>query len=552
MAGGKETPRQKMIGLMYLVLLALLALQVGAEIMLKFQQLNDSLSSFVTESQGKSEGVLSNIADKVEERGNKGTEVKALNGAKQLHKESADLIKWIEDVKEELIEKTGGRNPETGAPMDMKNADIPSTLLIGVGEKNDGKAYTLKQKLDAHIDYLNKVSVDVAKAIGDDKPKKYAYIAKDGIDDPLFYDAVKKKELVEGAKLKDFAHLNFDHTPMVASMAFLTEKQSKIATYEGEILESMKQMVGAADFKFDVVLPMVKASSNTVVAGRMYEAEMFVSATSSTLSPKMTSSAGAVKMDGAVGKVAFRAGGGGYVNGVAKKSWSGTITIPKPTGGDTTMKLTTEYFVAEPVLKVSAGDIAALYRNCGNPLSVLCPALGADFKPSFGESKGGRVVNGKQKGEIIVYPTGKAFELAVSSDGTFIGKERFGVKSIPNPSVEVWPNGKRMSASEERQGLSAPPRSIKVVAIPDAGFKAALPSEARYYVTSWTATLVRGRRPAAAPMKFNSGVGDVGSLRSSAKTGDRILVEVQNVIRKNSQDQSEGVDVGLVVKNITF
>ena len=61
MAGGKETPRQKMVGLMYLVLLALLALQVGAEIMVKFLQLNNSLHEFTLDSQDKSQGLLYNI-----------------------------------------------------------------------------------------------------------------------------------------------------------------------------------------------------------------------------------------------------------------------------------------------------------------------------------------------------------------------------------------------------------------------------------------------------------------------------------------------------------
>jgi hypothetical protein len=71
MAGGKETPRQKLVGLMYLVLLALLALQVGSEIMVKFQQLNDSMQFLVKESQQKSKMILANIDEKVKERGNR-------------------------------------------------------------------------------------------------------------------------------------------------------------------------------------------------------------------------------------------------------------------------------------------------------------------------------------------------------------------------------------------------------------------------------------------------------------------------------------------------
>lgn len=550
MAGGKETPRQKLVGLMYLVLLALLALQVSSDIMNKFLQINDSLTGFVKESKIKSGDVINNISDKVTERGNKPGEVKALKEAKELHAKSEELLTWITDLKNEIIIATGGTDQgETsleGTPIGLKDGDKTSTILLGQGDRKDGAAYELKTRLDAHIKYLNQVAVSVAKAIDSENPKatKFGPLALDGKDDPLFAK-------VEGSKTKDFAHLNFDHTPMVASMAFLTEKQAKVAAYEAQILEQMKGLVGAADFKFDVVLPMVKANSNTVVAGRAYEAEMFVSATSSTLQPKMKASKGSLKMEGAVGKVKFTAGASSYKDGLSEQSWSGEITIPKPTGGDTTLKLVTKYYVAQPVLKVSAGDIAALYLNCANPLSVSCPALGAEFAPSY-KASGGSVRKGKKTGDIVVFPTGKQVVLSVSSGGQPVGKESFKVKKIPLPTIEVRPNGRKMTAAQERTGLSAPPRSISVVALPDAGFKSALPSEAKYYVTKWTATLVRGKRPVGGSMTITKTKGDISRLRSKAKTGDRILVEVKNVIRKNSLGKSEGVKVGLVVKNITF
>jgi len=84
MAGGKETPRQKMIGIMYLVLLALLALQVGAEIMVKFQQLNNSMESLVDESQKKSSDTLKGIKDKATQDGRQDI-LNALKKAELLH-----------------------------------------------------------------------------------------------------------------------------------------------------------------------------------------------------------------------------------------------------------------------------------------------------------------------------------------------------------------------------------------------------------------------------------------------------------------------------------
>jgi len=549
MAGGKETPRQKLIGLMYLVLLALLALQIGAEIMLKFQQLNDSLTNFVAETQGKSSDILSNIGEKVKERGNKPAEVKALEDANSLHAKSGELIGWIASVKKELVEITGGRDPETQVPIGMKDADKTSKLLVGAGNKK-GKAYELKTKLNDYIVYLNETSKSIAKATGG-SAKEYPKLALDGKEDPLFYDLEKKKEKVEGAKTKDFAHLNFDHTPMIASMAFLTEKQSKVAAYEAEIMAKMKTLVGAADFKFDQVLAVVKPVSQNVAAGTFYEAEMFMSATSSSILPTMTSSVGAVKMNGATGSIKFKASSASYdKDGKAKKSWTGNITIPQPTGGDTTLTIKTEYTVTKPVIQVQAASIAALYRNCGNTLNILVPALGAEYDPKF-LVKGGSQVKGKKTGEITIYPTGKQVAITVQNGGSTIGTEKFKVRSIPNPTILVMPNGKKMTASMEKQGMPAPgPRSVKMVAKSDPSFAATLPNEANYKVSKWTATLVRGRRPVGGAIPFSSTTGNLSAMRSKAKPGDRILLEVKEVVRINSKKRREKVPVGLVIRNI--
>lgn len=540
MAGGKETPRQKMIGLMYLVLLAMLALNVSADIMNKFLQVNNSLTGFVDESKAKSNDVISNITEKVKERGSKKEEVEALKQAKSLHTKSTDLLTWITDVKNELVLKTGGtkengENSTEGTPIGMKDNDVTSTLLIGQGDQNDGKAYTLKEKLDAHIDYLNKVAKSVAIAIDKKNPKPLTFpkIALNGDQDPLFAN--------EGPDIRsrDFAHLNFDHTPMVAATAFLTEKQAKIAAYEAQILEQMKGLVGAADFKFDGVVGMFRAKSETVVAGRKYEAEMFVSATSSTMAaPTMTSTAGKVTMDGSTGKISFVASAG--KESVTKKSWTGSIKMQKPDGSDTTLTVKADYFVARPVLKVSAGDIAALYLNCANKLSVSCPALGAEFDPSYVVS-GGRVKKSGKAGEITVYPNAKQVVMTVKSGGQSVGTEKFKVKKVPLPTVEIRPDGKKMTPAMVKKGMS-PPRNISIRVIAESGFASALPSESKYRATAWSVQLARGRRPVGGAKKFSGTSGSVADLKGKVNgEGYRMIVEVTGVARKKSSGGTEPI-----------
>lgn len=546
MAGGKETPRQKLIGMMYLVLLALLALQVGAEIMVKFAQLNESLSLFVGESQNKSSAILTNIKEKVAERGSRPEEVAALESAQALHTKSSELIGVIDALKKELVEKTGGYD-EDGNILGVKDTDKSSAILIGEGDKKDGKAYSLKKQLNDYIVYLNDVSKKVAKATGG-QAKVYTPLALDGKDDPIFVDQVKKKEKIEGAKTKDFAHLNFDHTPMIASLAFLTEKQAKVATYEGEILEQLKTVVGATDFKFDKVFAMVRAESKVVAAGTEYNAEMFISASSDAIVPTMKFGGRAIKVSGGIGKIKFKASGGNYdPEGKVQKSWRGAITIKKPTGsGDTTFNVVEKYIVTKPVIQVQSASVSALYKNCGNELNIQVPALGALYDPSFSAS-GAQVRKGPKKGLVTIIPSGKKVTISVNSGGTLIGTESFKVRDVPKPSVVAFAKGKPVN---QKDGMRAPgPRSIKMKAIAEKGFQEFLPKDARYRVAKWEIMLVRGKRPVAR-QNVTSETANLSSFAAQAKPGDRILIDVKKVQRATYTGSVEDVDLPTTIINI--
>jgi gliding motility-associated protein GldM len=541
MAGGKETPRQKLIGMMYLVLLALLALQMGQEILMKFQQLNQSLGLFVTESTAKNEGIVKGIEATVAKAGNKDKYVVDL--ATKLRKAAAEAIGSIDKTKQELIDKTDGMIDKDGVmvPAGMKDKDKSSAYLVGEGSQK-GAAYNVKTELDKFIVIANEVETALAKVLKREA-KPFDGLALDGKDDPLFKGNGEKKNL-------DFAHLNFDHTEMIASMAFLTERQSRVAALETELLNQIGSLVGATDFKFDKIFAMYSAKSEVVASGTDYEADLFVSASSSAIKPIMSATApGGVRMEGNVGKIKFKAP---PVTEISDRSWKGTIKINRPVGGDTTLAVDVKYKIAPLVLDVQAGAVAALYRNCANPLKITCPALGPKYNPSFGIS-GGDLVKGKETGMIVVYPgTAKGTKVAitVSSDGTPIGKKEFSTKPIPLPTIEVLTDGKPM---DEKRGAVAPgPRGIQIRVKPDQAFSDALPTESKYSATASKATLVRGRRPVGGSMSFGASA-DVNSFRSQAKPGDRIVIEVETVVRKTSRGGSEKVEgLGTIVKTLSL
>jgi gliding motility-associated protein GldM len=520
MAGTKETPRQRMVGMMYLVLTALLALQVSSAMIYKFQSLNESLENSSKETNSWNAMKLARIEEEIIKRGNKAKEVKLLGSVKEINKESKALINYIEAIKQELIKETGGYD-EDGSLKGAKEETKVEVMMIGA-QKN-GKAYELKKRLN-----------DFAKVISDKSGKKYGPMALDGKDDPLFKNNNEQKN-------KDFAELNFGQTPLVASLAILSEFQSRIATMEATTLTALAENIAIGDYKFDVLVPMVSPASRVIAAGTRYEAKVFMSATSSTLKPQMEFGNSEIPVDGdGVGSVSFVASGGNYTaEGYVKKVWTGKIKMKKPDGTDTTYVVTEEYTVAKPVVEVESASVQALYRNCGNKLNIKVPALGATYNPSF-SATGAAVIAGENRGIVTIVPTGPSVNLKVSSNGNFIDEKKFRVKLIPLPTIELNVNGGR---PDPVKGVEAGNiRNLNLRVIPDRDFAEFLPQDAVYQITKVNVIVARNKNSAGSK-NFTSGTFNLGPLANEVKTGDKLVIEVVELKRRNFRGEWEIVNM---------
>lgn len=535
MAGGKETPRQKMIGMMYLVLTALLALQVSSAIVQKFVFLDESLRAVNNMTQQESGRLIQKIDKAVTDAGGKDKPV--FDRAKEVRAKTAEMMKYLEDLRDFLINDTGGKDPETNEYKGAKEEEKVAIHMVG-HEGRKGKAYELKEKLNGYSAYLNQVG----KAMRDPENKvNIPAIALDGKEHPLFKTDPDQKN-------KDFANLNFSHTPLVAALAVISQQESQVLKYENEVLSALAKEVGAADLKFDNVVAMVRPSSKVVAAGTKYEAELFLTASANAITPTMTYEGREVPVDPSTkrGKIVFPATGGAYdKEGNVKKKWKGSIKFNFK-GRDTVFTVEEEYIVAKPVIQIQSASVQALYRNCGNELNVQVPALGSTYNPTF-TATGATVIPGSQKGKVTLVPTGAKVTLNVASGGNAIGSETFGVRLIPKPTIECRAGSKPVN---EKTGVPAPgPRSLTMKAIPDEGFATFLPKDARYRVAEWDCILVRGKRPVATN-NFKSETGNLTNFAATAQPGDRILIEVKKVTRTNFMNKVEEVSLGTIIKNV--
>jgi gliding motility-associated protein GldM len=534
MAGGKETPRQKMIGMMYLVLTALLALQVSSAIVQKFVFLDESLINVNNMTVSENGGLVKKIEKAVSDAGGKDKPV--FDRAQEVRSKTAEVIKYMEDIRNSLITGTGGKD-EDGTYKGAKEEEKVAIEMVG-NDSRKGKAYELQSKLNDYASYLTKVGQSMRDPENKLTVKPFAVDAK---DHPLFNKDPEQKN-------KNFAELNFSHTPLVAALAVLSQQQSMVLKHENEVLSALAKEVGAADLKFDNVFAMVRPSSKIVAAGTKYEAELFLAASANAITPTMTCEGRNIDVDGKtkMGKVVFTATPGNYdKEGNAKKSWKGAVKFNFK-GRDTVFTITEEYIVARPVIQVQSASVSALYKNCGNELNVQVPALGSTYNPSF-RADGAQCIAGAQKGVVTVIPSGAKVTLHVGSNGNAIGSQDFKVRLIPKPTIECMAGGKPVN---EKTGMAAPgPRTLTMKAVPDESFAAFLPKDARYRVAEWDCILVRGKRPIATN-NFKSETGNLVNFASSAVPGDRILIEVKKVTRQNFLNKFEDVNLGTVIKNI--
>ena len=512
MAGGKETVRQKMIGMMYLVLTALLALQVSSEIVKKFELINESLEKSTAEAQTNNGRAIEAIRKETEADSKKQYILKA---AQEVKDKTSKTLAALEDIKKGMIAATGGTVPETGEFSNPNGETEVESFMIGAEGSKSGKGYEAKKIIESYIAEVNGVAKTNFPALTQD--------AKD----------MKGLKNDEAQKNKDFVEANFQATPMVAALAVMSQKQNEIARYESEALKKLAADINVGVIKFDKIIAMVRPEARVVAAGTTYKAEMFLAASSSGITPTMTYNGRGISVNDGKGKIEFKAGASNYDSeGKAKANWKGTISFRTPSGKDTAFSVNEEYIVVKPVIQVQSQAVNALYANCGNELRFTVPALGADYRPAFSVS-GGSHFSGAKLGDITIIPSGTQVSVTVSSGGANIGTETFKVRPVPKPTIKIFSNGRELDV---KRGLSAPyPSSIEVRMSVDEGFASLLPKDARFKATATVVYLVRGSRP------VNEARGDdrvgISGLVNQARAGDRLVIEVKAVKRLNFKGQ---------------
>ena len=446
MSKGKETPRQKMIGMMYLILTAMLALNVSKEAVEAFKRVDMGLTKTTANYIKKNEITYAAFDAAAAENPEKAGAWKTK--AFDVKTRADEIFNYIQDLKVEIVTKAEGQDSEALLPDNqidiakVKRIDennIPSEVLIGSDQ--DGKGNDLKALMEDYRSFL------VETLEGKDLSAEKSILDILNTDDPQNLEKTGKENWVTAT---------FQTLPLVAAITMLSKIQVDVRNAETDVLNFLYTQIEAGSFKFNKIIPTVIPNSTYIMQGNEYEAQVFVAATDTTqdleilIGPYTTKTNAdgtvAYEMTGDYTKLPVDNDGIGRYRvrpgSIGEKSWGGIINMKSPDGTMRAYNFSSKYSVGVPNVVVSPTAMNVLYQGIQNPLDISVPGVGSDkltVRMTNGELKKGKYKN--YRGEWVAQPrtVGENAQIIVSAN--INGKVQsfppveFRVRRLPDPEA---------------------------------------------------------------------------------------------------------------------
>ncbi len=419
--GLPKEPRQKMINLMYLVLTALLALNVSNEILNAFKTVNNSLTNANTVIDGKNKILFESLEAKMKDpqTAEKAAQWKPVaDKAKQIGEE---FQSYVEQIKQEL-KKQSGLIIENGEES-YKEDDLDGpTRLLAEGPR--GKE--LKDKIE-------KAKADLL-AIIPDANKKAEFEKSFPIS-----TAVPK---TQNKEIKDWQNAYFHMTPTVAALTMLTKFQNDVKNSEAQVVQYAHDQIGAVKIVYDKFAALIGTNSTYLLPGQELEVTAGIGAFSAAAKPQITINGASQTVD-AEGVARYKT----TVSSVGSGNINVTIKYYDQQGKEQIVNKSIPYTVGQPgSATVTPDKMNVLYREVPNPITVSGGSVGLE-KVNVTMTNGTLSKTGSGKYDIMAGNGNEAIiTLAIEGKGTPF---KFRVKDIPNPLAMVGTkNGGAIATAE--------------------------------------------------------------------------------------------------------
>ncbi len=411
MSEKKLSPRQKMINMMYLVLTALLALNVSAEILNAFVLVDESLIKTAENMVSKNEAVYSSFNKLNEQFPVKTKPWK--DKADVIKVQAQELVDYMTALQNEIVKKGDGSDElyKKNGPVAVQKKDennIPGEIMI-----LNKKGLDLKKKIDLFRELLvgySEGSETIVKAL----------------KSSLSTEKIKSNE----GSLKAWDEANFEHLPLSAVLTMLSKMKTDVRNAEGDVIAYLFSKVGGDEMKVNKIKAIVNSPVNYVLVGEKYQAQIFIAAYDSTQEPE-------VVLDGGT-KLPIENGMGIYngpTGAPGMRTYKGVVNLKLPSGEIKAYDFKGEYQVAVPSVSVSPTKMNVFYIGVDNPVDITAAGVASD-KVNASISAGSIVKDGKG-GYIVKVKTPGTVRVSVTASGKSLGTKEFRVKTVPSPVTTI-------------------------------------------------------------------------------------------------------------------
>jgi len=406
MALPKE-PRQKMINLMYLVLTALLALNVSSEILNAFKVVDTSLKTSSSNLAAANNTLYASLADKL-------TDPKTADKARiwkpkadQAKKLSDDFTAYIDGLKTELKKASDLTMVDGKESFKEDNLDAATRLF-----DTQGKGKELEAKLIAY----RKAMLDIDTSIR----AKFEKTLPIDVDPPKGQDGTKK----------DFTNAYFHMTPTVAGLTLLSKFQNNVKNAENQVVTFCHEQIGAVKVKFDKTDVLVGQTSNYIMPGQEMTITAGIGAYSSGAKPII--SIGGTNTAVVDGKAIYKV----TASGAGAKSIPVTVSYEDQDGIKQTRTTKVDYVVGTPGgAAIMLDKMNIFYIGVPNPITI---SSGSGWDKTTVTMAGGSMT-GSNGNRVVSVSGGTAASITVTADGK-LSKFDFRIKTIPDPIGMVGPS----------------------------------------------------------------------------------------------------------------
>lgn len=404
-----NSPRQKMINLMYLVFIALMALNIPAEVLDGLVMVEDSINTSIQNTTRQNQIILDNFQAAYNQ--NQTKVGPWYSKAKDFKKKSDSLFQYVQSLKLQIVKEADGDSGTLNNINHKDDLNAPGVVMLSPLTKR-GKA--LRQAVDT---YRN-LSISLINDPGKKKiiEQNLATVAR----------GTAKKEG------KNWEESLFDQMPVVASITMLTKLQNDIRQSEGEVLADLLTNVDVGDFRVNQINAYVIPKSNIIMKGGTYEANVILSAEDSTKRPRFF--VNGKYLDGSA-KGIFHLGAGSVGTFPVK----GYAELTRSDGSILRRDFSSEYMVIEPMATVAPVLMNLLYAGIPNELSISVP--GVPNQNVTASMTNGSLTRNGNKWFAKPYKVGQEATIIVTAKvgdrSQEVARKQFRVRSLPDPTPYI-------------------------------------------------------------------------------------------------------------------